>query len=115
MSRREIRLVALSAVCVCAIAATADVMDRPAGIKIGQRMTLKPYVSMSATYDSNVGNRNSSKKSDVMWTISPGFNLDYVQEKWSLLLSGYYSYHAYCEGGNDHYNQHSYGENFRWN
>jgi len=115
MNSKTIRLMAVSAVCVCAFAATADVMDRPAGIKIGQRMTLKPYVSASATYDSNVGSRKSGKKGDVMWTISPGFNLDYIQEKWSLLLSGYYTYHAYCDSRNDRYNQHSYGENFRWN
>ena len=33
-------------VAMAAFAATAEVMDRPQGIKIGQRMTLRPYVSI---------------------------------------------------------------------
>ena len=116
MSMKSIRLAAASTACVCAFAATAEVLDRPAGIKIGQRMTLRPYVAMSATYDSNVGGRTHGAKGDVMWRINPGFTLDYVQEKWSLLLSAYYSYNAYSESRNrDRHNQHSYGETLRWN
>lgn len=115
MNMKSIRLTAVSAVCVCAFAASADVMDRPAGIKIGQRMTLRPYVSLSASYDSNVGARHSNAKGDVLWNINPGFTLDYKQEKWSLLLTGNYKYHSYTESRNNKYNQHSYGESLRWN
>lgn len=99
--------------------AAAETMDRPSGIKIGQRMTLRPYVSMSATYDSNVFGRNgggSGKTDDVMWTINPGLGLDYRAENWSALLSAYYNYRAYCQKRYyDNYNQHSFGETFRWN
>ena len=116
MTMKTIRLTAVSATCVCALAATAEVMDRPTGIKIGQRMTLRPYVAMSATYDSNVGGRSHSAKGDVMWNINPGFALDYKQEKWSLLLTAHYRYNAYTESKNrNRHNQHSYGENLRWN
>ena len=115
MNMKSIRLTAVSAACVCAFAATADVVDRPAGIKIGQRMTLRPYVSMSVSYDSNVGGRRHDVKGDVMWKINPGFTLDYKQEKWSLLLSGHYDYSAYTESRNDKYSHHSYGEDLRWN
>ena len=115
MNSKAIRLTAVSAMCVCAFAATAEMMDRPKGIKIGQRMTLRPYVSMSASYDSNVGSRTSGAKGDVMWNINPGFALDYQQEKWSLLLTGFYAYHAYTKSRNDRYNKHSYGETLRWN
>ena len=67
----------------------AEVLDRPTGIKIGQRLTLKPYVSLSVAYDSNVNASQSSggSKGDVLWRVNPGFNLDYKAENWSLLLN----------------------------
>ncbi len=40
------------ALLVAVASAQAEMMDRPEGIKIGQRLTLKPYVAFSATYDS---------------------------------------------------------------
>ena len=99
--------------------AVAEVQDRPTGIKIGQRMTLRPYVSASVTYDSNVSGRNNGgagKTDDVLWTINPGLGLDYRAENWSILFTAYYSYRAYSQKRYyDNYNQHSYGETFRWN
>lgn len=115
MNMKSIRLASASAVCVCAFAATAEMMDRPTGIKIGQRMTLRPYVSLSAAYDSNVGSKRSNAKGDVLWNINPGFTLDYTQEKWSLLLTANYTYHTYTKSRNDKYNEHAYGESLRWN
>lgn len=113
---RKLTLLAVSS--VLAASGFAEVLDRPTGIKIGQRLTLKPYVSMSASYDSNVNGRGSSggDNDDIMWTVSPGFSLNYAAENWSLLLNGYYNYHAYTKGENvNRYNQHSYGETLRWN
>ena len=43
----------LSGVVLC-LTANAEVLDRPSGIKIGERLTLRPFVSLSLTYDSNV-------------------------------------------------------------
>ena len=45
--------------------AFAEVLDRPTGIKIGERMTLRPYVSLSLTYDSNVRARSGDIIQDV--------------------------------------------------
>ena len=117
MNNRKAKFAVVSAAAsVCAFAAMAEVLDRPTGFKIGQRMTLRPYVNAAATYDSNVGGRNSHKSGDMMWSIGPGFALDYVHENWSLNLNGLYSYHAYTESKNrDRHNQHSYGETLRWN
>ena len=101
-----------------AAAASADVLDRPTGIKVGQRMTLRPYVSLSVTYDSNVGGTQSSagKKGDVLWTVNPGLGIDYKAENWALLLNLYYQYHSYTKRDNvDKHSQHSYGETLRWN
>lgn len=94
-----------------------DNSERPAGIKIGRRMTLRPYVALSATYDSNVGSRHDNKEDDIYWTVNPNLSLDYQGDNWSAMLSGYYNYHAYCKGheGTSEGNQHSFGENLRWN
>ena len=112
------RLVVLTVAVALAAVASADVVDRPTGIKIGQRMTLRPYVSLSVSYDSNVnGSQNSSgSKGDVLWNVNPGLGINYKAENWALLLNLYYQYHAYMKKENvGRYNQHSYGETLRWN
>ena len=76
---------ALASVAVATV--SADVLDRPAGFKIGERMTIRPYVSASATWDSNPGGRSYDAEGDMMWTISPAFNLDYHDDIWSILLN----------------------------
>jgi hypothetical protein len=113
----NMKLTVLGAAALLAAAASADVMERPAGFKIGQRMTLKPYVSISATYDSNVTcSHDSGGKDDIQWTINPGLGLEYKGEDWALLLNAYYNYRAYCKKRNSSdYNEHSYGESLRWN
>ena len=116
MKKEMSRLLLASAACACAAVATAEVMDRPTGFKIGQRMTLRPYVALSATYDSNVGGRSAGADGDVMWSVNPGFGLNYTQENWALDLNAYYSYHSYTKSRNTNtHNQHSYGETLRWN
>lgn len=91
--------------------------ERPAGIKIGRRMNLRPYVALSATYDSNVGSRSSDTEDDILWTVNPSLSLDYQGDNWSALLSGYYNYRAYCKdhSGTSEGNEHSYGESLRIN
>ena len=98
---------------VSALAAQAEVMDRPTGFKIGQRMTVRPYVSMSYTYDSNVNSRERAK-SGSSWVINPGFSADYKAENWSLEGGAFYQYHAYSNNSNN-LNQDSYGQNLAYN
>ena len=112
------KIVVLTTAVTLAVAASAEVLDRPTGVKIGQRMTLRPYVSLSVAYDSNVHGAQSSggSKGDVLWNINPGLGIDYKAENWALLLNLYYRYNAYTKNENaDRYNQHSYGETLRWN
>lgn len=96
----------------------AEVLDRPSGIKIGDRMTLRPYVSLSLTYDSNVRSRSGravEDGGDCLWTIAPTLGLTYNAETWSLLLSGYYNYRQYCKSENQEENSHNFGQDLRWN
>lgn len=101
------------------LAASGDVLDRPTGIKIGQRMTLRPYVTASFTYDSNVdaqsGRAYGDSENDVLWTVSPGLGLVYNAETWSLNLSAYYNYRGYMKNCHQNYNHHNYGQDLRWN
>ena len=108
---------ALAAALAAAVSAQAELMDRPEGIRIGQRLTIKPYVAFSATYDSNVGG-NKDAEDDVILTVNPGFTLDYTAESWYLKGTGNYSYNGYLRGGHaNEYSYHNYGESvlFGWN
>lgn len=106
----------LSAVGIAAVAG-ADVMERPVGIRIGQRMCLKPYISFSAIYDSNVDNRKDGDD-DVIWHVNPGLSLEYKAENWMLVANAYYQYNAYSKdhANSSSYNYHAFGEDvmYRW-
>ena len=119
MKNIPITLTAAALAALASASASAETMDRPTGFRIGQRMTLRPYVAVSATYDSNVcgwSRGGSGKTDDVMWTVNPGFSLEYNAESWALLLTAYYNYRAYCQKRYwDNYNRHSFGETLRWN
>ena len=94
-----------------ATAACAEVMDRPEGLPIGERLTLRPYVSLSYTYDSNI---DSSKhtRSGSTWVVEPGIGAYYRGENWNLDGAAWYQYHAY-----NHYtsqlNESAFGERLR--
>ena len=104
-----------AAALVCTAAAFGEVMDRESGIHIGNnRMTLKPYVTMSYVYDSNVDQVHHSKAGS-QWSVNPGLTLDYVGENWKLDAKAFYRYHAYNRYTSQ-FNESSYGEalNFAW-
>lgn len=86
-----------TAVTACAVMADADILERPAGIKIGQRMTLTPYVSLSCTFDSNA-DCNGTAKNRTYWSVNPGIGLEYKGEQWNINGNAYYNYHAYTGG-----------------
>ena len=106
------RYFAFSALALASLVATADVMDRPQGIKIGQRMTLKPYVSLSYTYDSNIDSTKHSKAGS-QWVVHPGVSLEYLADNWKVVGNVYYQYHAYNKYVNQ-LNSSSYGESLQF-
>lgn len=105
--------------CLTIAAATlaqAEMMDRPQGIRIGQRMLLKPYVSFSAVYDSNVDARRHGE-SDVVWVVNPGLGFEYKADTWALIANVFYQYNAYTEKHSQNtYDYHGCGEDvtFKW-
>ncbi len=106
------KLIASAAFALATCASLADVMDRPQGIKIGQRMTLRPYVSLSYTYDSNVDSTKHSKAGS-QWCVNPGVSLEYLADNWKVVGSVYYQYHAYNRYVNQ-LNSSSYGETLQF-
>lgn len=96
-----------------AFAVQAEVLDRPAGFKVGQRMTIRPYVSLYYTWDSNVSS-SPDQGSFSSFNINPGFAFDYKAENWNIAGGAFYQYHAYTENS-DNLNQHSWGENLAFN
>ena len=105
-------LLALFAASVAASALASDgEMSRPQGIPIGERMTLRPYVSLSFTYDSNVDQMKHSQDGS-QWIVNPGLNLDYKGENWSVQGAVWYQYHAYNNYSHQ-LNQSNYGEHLK--
>ena len=106
-------------VLACAgLSASAIDMNKPTGIKIGQRMTLMPYVALSAMYDSNVGaRRNGGGDEDVVWTVNPSLTLDYHAENWAVQANAYYNYRDYSKSHSSmsETDQHSFGQTLRFN
>ena len=104
---------AIAAACVAALSASAELVDRAPGIRIGQRMTLRPYVSMSYTYDSNIDSDRSDRGGST-WIVSPALDLDYSAENWNAVARVWYQYHAY-ESYASQLNSSSYGESLSLN
>ena len=98
---------------VTAVAAQASI-ENERGIKcLNERMTLKPYVAMSYTYDSNVDSGKHGKAGS-QWIINPGLGMDYKGDSWQLDAQVWYQYHAYNRYTSQ-LNESSYGESLRFN
>jgi len=94
-----------------ATVALAEMADRPQGIKIGERLTLKPYVSFDFTFDSNP-DQQPDAENNTCWFINPHLDLTYRSERFNADVGMFYGYRAYSEytrqeSGSD------YGENVR--
>jgi len=100
----------------CAAFADADVLNRDPGIKIGERLTLRPYVCLSYTFDSNPDSGREGTKNASYWTANPGFDFDFAGGNWKVTGAAYYQYHAFSSGRATSLNNSSYGEQlgFTW-
>ena len=90
--------------------ADADLLEREPGIKIGERLTLRPYVCFSYTFDSNPDSTRDGDDNASYWTVNPGLNFDFAGENWKVFGNAYYQYHAFSSGHETSLNNSSYGE-----
>ena len=93
-----------------AVFADADLLNRPAGIKVGDRLTLSPYVSFSFTYDSNPDSARTGDGGGQYFTANPGLGISFKADEWNINGSVYYNYHAYTSRFQKELDNSSYGE-----
>ncbi len=95
------------------LGAYAGVMDREPGIKmLNERLTLKPYVALSYTYDTNVDS-TKSETDGSQWVVNPGLEVTYLAENWTLDALVWYKYHAY-DNYSSQLDASSFGEQLKW-
>ena len=98
-----------------ALIAGESAADKPQGFRFfNQHLTIKPYVALSYTYDSNVDTTHKST-SDSIFCIQPGADFEWKGERWALVGSVWYRRNAYCEYANE-MGENSYGESlaYKW-
>lgn len=102
----------LSALAVVAATGAFAEVEREPGVRLlNNRLTLRPYLSFSYTYDSNIDSSKHSK-SGSQWIVNPAVDLAYAGDNWKLDGSVWYQYHAYNRYTSQ-LNESSYGERLR--
>jgi len=115
MKIRLLNAVAVAGFSAAAMAAGGSVADKPQGFRFfNQHLTIKPYVSLSYTYDSNVDTTHKSG-SDSIFCLQPGANFDWRGDRWSLAGTLWYRWNSYAKN-NGNMGEHSYGESlaYKW-
>ena len=90
--------------------------NRPEGFHFfNKHLTVKPYVALSYTYDSNVDTAHHAD-GDSIFCINPGANFTWYGDRWQLAGGLWYRYNAYCKYSG-RLGENSYGENlsYEWN
>ena len=83
--------------------------SRPTGVRFfNNHLTIKPYVSLAYTYDSNV-DQSHHASDDSSCAVMPGADFVWRGERWALTGSLWYRYRYYCEYNKD-LGENSYGE-----
>lgn len=104
------------AVCAAVPAMAGESMDnKPHGFRFfNQHLTIKPYVSLSYTYDSNIDTTKHAS-SDSIFCINPGADFDWVGDRWALSGNLWYRRNAYCKYSNE-MGENSFGESlaYKW-
>ena len=91
-----------------------SVADKPTGFRFfNNHLTIKPYVSLSYTYDSNIDTAKHASD-DSIFMVSPGVDFDWKGDRWSLVGSLWYRYNAYCKYS-DEMGENSFGESLKYN
>ena len=89
--------------------------NKPQGFRFfNNRLTIKPYVSLSYTYDSNIDTTHKAD-ADSIFLVSPGADFTWRGDRWELAGSLWYRYNAYCDYS-DIMGENSYGESltYKW-
>lgn len=84
-------------------------VSRPTGFRFfNQHLTIKPYVALSYTYDSNI-DATSSRSHDSVFAVNPAVDFEWHGAKWELVGDVWYRHRYFCEY-NEEMGEDSYGE-----
>jgi hypothetical protein len=87
--------------------------SRPTGFRFfNQHLTIKPYVSLSYTYDSNI-DADSTDTDDSVFAIHPAVDFQWQGAKWMLVGNVWYRHRYFCEY-NEQMGENSYGESLQF-
>lgn len=98
-----------------AFAAGGSEADKPQGFRFfNQHLTIKPYVAVSYTYDSNFDTTRKSE-GDSIFCLNPGADFIWLAERWSLAGNVWYRWNSYAHN-NGNMGENSYGEalSYKW-
>ena len=98
-----------------ALFAGESVADKPQGFRFfNQHLTIKPYVALSYTYDSNIDTTRHGT-SDSIFCVQPGADFDWKGDNWALVGSLWYRRNAYCDYAHE-MGENSWGESlaYKW-
>lgn len=94
-------------------AAGGSIADKPQGFRFfNQHLTVKPYVALSYTYDTNVDTTHDAVD-DSIFCINPGVDFQWRDERWSLAGTLWYRWNAYMDHSDD-LGENSYGESLSY-
>ena len=122
MNRKIFLFLAIAA--TAAAPALAEGMDdhgngsessKPQGFRFfNNHLTIKPYVALSYTYDSNIDSSRHAS-GDNIFCVQPAADFTWRGDRWELAGSLFYRYNAYCDYA-DEMDEKSYGESlaYKW-
>ena len=87
--------------------------SRPTGFRFfNNRLTIKPHVSLSYTYDTNV-DADSTEVDDSVFAVKPAVDFEWHGSKWLVVGDLWYRHRYFCKY-NDQLGENSYGEALRY-
>ncbi len=106
---------AVACLATSALAAGGSEADKPQGFRFfNQHLTVKPYVAVSYTYDSNFDTTHGGG-GDSVFCLNPGADFTWLADRWSLAGNVWYRWNSYAHN-NGNMGENSYGEalSYQW-
>ena len=115
MNKRVLSMAATAGLAISAVAAGGSEADKPQGFRFfNQHLTIKPYVAVSYTYDSNFDTTHKAE-GDSIFCVNPGLEFIWLSDRWSLAGTVWYRWNSYAKN-NGNMGENSYGETltYKW-
>ena len=115
MNKRVLSMAATAGLAISAVAAGGSEADKPQGFRFfNQHLTIKPYVAVSYTYDSNFDTTHKAE-GDSIFCVNPGLEFIWLADRWSLAGTVWYRWNSYAKN-NGNMGENSYGESltYKW-